>query len=72
MVVAHANTLRALIKHLDRISDEAIAHVEVPTARPLLYQLDAHMTPVIPGGWYLDALRGDVRLPDPAESTRHA
>ena len=72
MVVAHANTLRALIKYLDRISDEAIAQVEVPTARPLLYRLDAHMTPIIPGGRYLDAVRGDARLPDPAAPARRA
>lgn len=70
VVVAHANTLRALIKHLDRISDETIVHVEVPTARPLLYRLDARMTPVIPGGRYLDAVRADTRPHDPAESAR--
>jgi 2,3-bisphosphoglycerate-dependent phosphoglycerate mutase len=54
LVVAHGNTLRALIKHLDRISAEAIPFVEVPTARPLLYQLDEDMRPLIPGGSCLE------------------
>lgn len=54
LVVAHANTMRALIKYLDQIADEAIVYVEVPTARLLLYQLDARMMPISPGGVYLD------------------
>ena len=52
--MAHGNTLRALIKHLDRITDEEIVHLEVPTARPLVYRLDSCMTPIIPGSVYLD------------------
>ena len=54
LVVAHGNTLRALIKHLDRIPVDAVPQLEVPTARPLLYRLDANMTPLIQGGRYLD------------------
>ena len=40
LVVAHGNSLRALIKHLDGISDEAIAELNVPTGVPLLYELE--------------------------------
>jgi len=68
--VAHGNTLRALIKHLDRITDEEIVHLEVPTARPLVYRLDARMTPIILGGVY--AACGNALLEDPAEPMRHA
>ena len=41
LVVAHGNSLRALVKHLDGISDEAIAELNIPTGIPLLYELDA-------------------------------
>jgi 2,3-bisphosphoglycerate-dependent phosphoglycerate mutase len=54
LVVAHGNSLRALVKHLDDISDEAIAALNIPTGIPLLYELDASFRPVVPGGRYLD------------------
>jgi 2,3-bisphosphoglycerate-dependent phosphoglycerate mutase len=57
LVVAHGNTLRSLIKQLDLVSDEAITRVEVPTARPLLYELGADLAPVVPGGLRLDVPR---------------
>jgi 2,3-bisphosphoglycerate-dependent phosphoglycerate mutase len=50
LVVAHCNTLRALIKHLDEISDDEITRLEVPTGLPLLYRLDLRMRPLAPGG----------------------
>jgi 2,3-bisphosphoglycerate-dependent phosphoglycerate mutase len=53
-VVAHGNSLRALVKHLDGISDEAIAGLNIPTGIPLLYTLDEAFRPVQPGGRYLD------------------
>ena len=53
LVVSHGNTLRALIKHLESITDEAIALVDVPHGVPLLYQLDADLRPVTGGGRYL-------------------
>ena len=46
LVVAHGNTLRALVKHLDGISDEAIAALNIPTGIPLVYELDADFAPV--------------------------
>ena len=54
LVVAHGNSLRALVKHLDGISDEAIAGLNIPTGIPLRYELDDKLRPVIPGGEYLD------------------
>ncbi len=50
LVVSHGNTLRALVKHLDRVGDEASALLEVPTGVPLMYELDHDMRPVVPGG----------------------
>jgi 2,3-bisphosphoglycerate-dependent phosphoglycerate mutase len=50
LVVSHGNTLRALVKHLDRIGDEASALLEVPTGRPVVYELDHDMRPAVPGG----------------------
>jgi len=52
--VAHGNSLRALVKHLDGISDAAIAELNIPTGIPLLYELDASSRPLPPGGRYLD------------------
>ncbi len=54
LVVSHGNTLRALIKHLNRVSDEAITELNIPTGTPLAYDLGADMRPIIPGGRYLD------------------
>ena len=46
LIVAHGNSLRALVKHLDRLSDEAIVELNIPTGIPLLYELDATLTPI--------------------------
>jgi 2,3-bisphosphoglycerate-dependent phosphoglycerate mutase len=55
LLTAHGTSLRALIKHLDQISDANIAALNIPTGIPLLYELDDEMRPVTPGGRYLDA-----------------
>jgi 2,3-bisphosphoglycerate-dependent phosphoglycerate mutase len=54
LIAAHGNSLRALVKHLDGISDEDIVGLNIPTGMPLLYELDADLQPVTPGGRYLD------------------
>lgn len=54
MVAAHGNSLRALVKHLDGISDADIAGLNIPTGIPLLYTLDDDLTPTVRGGRYLD------------------
>lgn len=54
LVTAHGNSLRALVKHLDGISEDEIAGLNIPTGIPLLYELDEGFRPTSPGGIYLD------------------
>jgi 2,3-bisphosphoglycerate-dependent phosphoglycerate mutase len=54
LVAAHGNSLRALVKHLDGISDEDIAGLNIPTGMPLVYRLDDDLKPTVAGGEYLD------------------
>ena len=54
LVAAHGNSLRALVKYLDGISDEDIAGLNIPTGNPLRYDLDDQLKPLNPGGTYLD------------------
>jgi 2,3-bisphosphoglycerate-dependent phosphoglycerate mutase len=53
LVTAHGNSLRALVKHLDQISDEDIAGLNIPTGQPLVYNLGDDFMPTRPGE-YLD------------------
>ena len=52
LIVAHGNSLRALVKHLDDISDTDIAELNIPTGNPLVYELDDSLAPISSG--YLD------------------
>jgi 2,3-bisphosphoglycerate-dependent phosphoglycerate mutase len=54
LITAHGNSLRALVKHLDGISDDEIAGLNIPTGIPLAYELDSDYLPVKRGGRYLD------------------
>jgi 2,3-bisphosphoglycerate-dependent phosphoglycerate mutase len=54
LVTAHGNSLRALVKHLDGISDEGIAALNIPTGIPLVFRLDENLKPLVAGGEYLD------------------
>ena len=54
LVAAHGNSLRALVKHLDGLSDEEVVGLNIPTGIPLRYDLDEQMAPVKAGGDYLD------------------
>jgi 2,3-bisphosphoglycerate-dependent phosphoglycerate mutase len=54
LVAAHGNSLRAVVKHLDGISDEAIASLNLPTGIPLVYDLDDDFGVITTGGRYLD------------------
>jgi 2,3-bisphosphoglycerate-dependent phosphoglycerate mutase len=54
LVAAHGNSLRALVKHLDGVSDEDIVGLNIPTGIPLRYDLDDQLRPVTRGGTYLD------------------
>jgi 2,3-bisphosphoglycerate-dependent phosphoglycerate mutase len=46
IIVAHGNSLRALIKYLDNVSDQDIVEMNIPTGIPLLYELDANLKPI--------------------------
>ncbi len=54
LIAAHGNSLRAIVKHLDQISDEDIAGLNIPTGMPLVYELDDQHAPTVSGGRYLD------------------
>lgn len=54
LVAAHGNSLRALVKVLDDVSDDDIAGLNIPTGMPLVYELDDSFRPLTPGGRYLD------------------
>ncbi|WP_106506164.1 phosphoglyceromutase [Brachybacterium timonense] len=54
LIAAHGNSLRALVKYLDDISDEEISGLNIPTGQPLVYELDEDFRPVTKGGRYLD------------------
>jgi 2,3-bisphosphoglycerate-dependent phosphoglycerate mutase len=54
LVTAHGNSIRAIVKHIDCISDTDIAGVNIPTGIPLLYEFDKDFEPIKKGGEYLD------------------
>jgi 2,3-bisphosphoglycerate-dependent phosphoglycerate mutase len=56
LIAAHGNSLRALIKHLDTISDDDIVELEIPTGVPLVYELDDELRPI--RHYYLRELGG--------------
>jgi 2,3-bisphosphoglycerate-dependent phosphoglycerate mutase len=54
LVAAHGNSLRALVMHLDGLSREQVVGLNIPTGQPLRYDLSDALTPLVPGGTYLD------------------
>ena len=54
LIAAHGNSLRAIVKHLDGMSDQAVVGLNIPTGIPLIYDLDDDLKPVEVGGRYLD------------------
>ncbi len=54
LIAAHGNSLRALVKHLDGLTEEQVVGLNIPTGQPLRYDLDDDMHPTNPGGTYLD------------------
>ena len=63
LIVAHGNSLRALVKHLDGISDERIAGLNIPTGIPLVYDLDSDLRPTVRAA----AISTPMRLPTPSK-----
>ena len=62
LVAAHGNSMRALVKHLDGISEEDIVELNLPTGIPLVYELDADMRPLRAGGEYLDPEAAELSI----------
>ena len=58
LIAAHGNSLRAIVKHLFKVADDAIVAVEIPTGNPLLIELDAELRPT--GARYLDEARAQA------------
>jgi 2,3-bisphosphoglycerate-dependent phosphoglycerate mutase len=54
LITAHGNSIRAIVKFLDAISDADIAGINIPTGIPLLYELNEKFEPITKGGRYLD------------------
>ncbi|OBC11614.1 phosphoglyceromutase [Mycobacterium sp. 852013-50091_SCH5140682] len=54
LVAAHGNSLRALVKYLDGMSDDEVVGLNIPTGIPLRYDLDENLKPLVVGGEYLD------------------
>jgi 2,3-bisphosphoglycerate-dependent phosphoglycerate mutase len=46
LIAAHGNSLRALVKHLDRLSGKAVSELDIPTGIPLIYELDKNLKPI--------------------------
>lgn len=69
LIVAHGNSLRALIKYLDRLSDREIVDLNIPTGVPLVYELDATLVPV--RHYYLgDAVEAEAKARAVADQGR--
>jgi 2,3-bisphosphoglycerate-dependent phosphoglycerate mutase len=62
LLAAHGNSIRALVKHLDGISDADIAGLNIPTGIPLRYELDDDFEPLKKGGEYLDPAAAEASI----------
>lgn len=62
LITAHGNSLRALVKHLDEISDADISELNIPTGIPLLYELNEQFQPLKKGGEYLDPAAAETAI----------
>jgi bisphosphoglycerate-dependent phosphoglycerate mutase family 1 len=63
IIAAHGNTLRALVKYVDGVSDADIPELEIPTGIPLVYELDESLRPL--ARYYLETPRSSRRLRRP-------
>lgn len=60
LIAAHGNSLRALVKHLDNVSDDEIVELNIPTGIPLVYELDANLRPIKPRYYLGDAAAAEA------------
>jgi 2,3-bisphosphoglycerate-dependent phosphoglycerate mutase len=71
LVTAHGNSLRGLVKHLDQISDEDIAGLNIPTGMPLVYSLGEDMMPTRPGEYLDPEAAAEAAAAVAAQGQRH-
>jgi 2,3-bisphosphoglycerate-dependent phosphoglycerate mutase len=62
LVVAHGNSLRALVKHLDQLDEDTVVALNIPTGIPLYYELDDEFRPLVKGGEYLDPKAAEASI----------
>ena len=62
LITTHGNSIRAIVKYLDAISDTDIAGVNIPTGIPLLYELNEKFEPITKGGRYLDPIAAQAAI----------
>ena len=62
LITAHGNSIRAIVKYLDAISDTDIAGINIPTGIPLLYELNEKFEPITKGGRYLDPVAAQAAI----------
>ena len=70
LIVAHGNSLRALVKYLDRVSDQKIVELNIPTGIPLVYELDDELRPVRPYYYLGDPAEAEAKARAVADQAR--
>jgi 2,3-bisphosphoglycerate-dependent phosphoglycerate mutase len=71
LIAAHGNSLRALVKHLEGVSDRDIVELNIPTGAPLLYELDDNLRPVAKGRYLGDPEEAKARAAAVAGELNH-
>jgi len=70
IIAAHGNSLRALVKHLDNVSDDDIVELNIPTGIPLVYELDDNLKPLKPRYYLGDAEAAEAAAKAVANQTK--
>ena len=70
IIAAHGNSLRALVKHLDNVSDDDIVELNIPTGIPLVYELDDNLKPIKPRYYLGDAEAAEAAAKAVANQTK--
>ena len=70
LITAHGNSLRALVKYLDNVSDDDIVELNIPTGIPLVYELDDNLKPLKPRYYLGDAEAAEAAAKAVANQTK--
>jgi 2,3-bisphosphoglycerate-dependent phosphoglycerate mutase len=71
IIAAHGNSLRALVKHLDNVSDDDIVELNIPTGIPLVYELDENLRPIKPRYYLGDQAAAEAAAKAVASQGKH-